>query len=68
MRVNELLTVHLAPNDVIATLSAELEDDLRTQDIEASVRRLEMRIRSAHPMVSRLFIKPQQRAAQPGSV
>ncbi|QFU17209.1 cation diffusion facilitator family transporter [Microvirga thermotolerans] len=58
-RVNGVLTVHLAPNQVVAALSAEFSDELRTPDIEACVARVEDRIRNAHPEIIALFIKPQ---------
>jgi divalent metal cation (Fe/Co/Zn/Cd) transporter len=63
---NSIVTVQLAPNNVIATLSLDFFDYLRAPDIERAVIELEKRIRSAHPEVSALFVKPQsvQFAAQ----
>jgi divalent metal cation (Fe/Co/Zn/Cd) transporter len=63
---NSIVTVQLAPNNVIATLSLDFFDYLRAPDIERAVIELETRIRSAHPEVSALFVKPQsvQFAAQ----
>ncbi|MGO4571275.1 cation diffusion facilitator family transporter [Microvirga sp. 2TAF3] len=58
-RANGVLTVHLAPNQVVAALSAEFSDDLRTPDIEACVTRIEAKVREAHPEITTLFIKPQ---------
>jgi cation diffusion facilitator family transporter len=56
---NSIVTVQLAPNNVIATLSLDFFDYLRAPDIERAVIELEARIRSAHPEVSALFVKPQ---------
>jgi cation diffusion facilitator family transporter len=56
---NSILTVQLAPRTVIATLSLDFFDYLRAPDIERAVIDLEARIRSAHPEVSALFVKPQ---------
>jgi len=56
---NSIVTVQLAPNNVIATLSLDFFDYLRAPDIERAVVELEARIRSAHPEVSALFVKPQ---------
>lgn len=56
---NGLLTVHLAPHQILAALSVEFEDDLRTPQIEALVIDMEARIRQLHPEVVVLFIKPQ---------
>ena len=56
---NGLVTVHLAPHQILAALSVEFEDDLRTPQIEALVIAMEARIRERHPEVVVLFIKPQ---------
>ncbi len=62
---NGIVTVQLAPRNVIATLSLDFFDYLRAPDIERAVVELEARIRSAHPEVSALFVKPQSvQAAQ----
>jgi cation diffusion facilitator family transporter len=58
-RVNGLLTVQLAPNQVVAALSVQFADDIRASEIEALVQELERRIRQAHPGVVGLFVKPQ---------
>jgi divalent metal cation (Fe/Co/Zn/Cd) transporter len=58
---NGALTVHLAPDQIVAALSLEFEDELRTPDIEKSVLTLEQRIRSRHPEIVALFVKPQTR-------
>jgi cation diffusion facilitator family transporter len=58
-RANSIVTVQLAPRNVIATLSLDFFDHLRAPDIERAVVELETRIRAAHPEVSALFVKPQ---------
>ncbi len=56
---NGILTVQLAPRNVIATLSIDFIDALRAPEIERAVIEMESRIRSAHPEVTALFVKPQ---------
>ena len=56
---NSIVTMQLAPNNVIATLSLDFFDYMRAPDIERAVVDLETRVRSAHPDVSALFVKPQ---------
>jgi len=56
---NSIMTVQLAPHNVIAILSLDFFDHLRAPEIERAVIDLEARIRSAHPEVSALFVKPQ---------
>ncbi|HTL13858.1 MAG TPA: cation diffusion facilitator family transporter [Thermomonas sp.] len=56
---NGVLTVQMGPEQVVAALSAEFEDDLATQEIEAGIRRIEAAVRARHPEVASLFVKPQ---------
>ncbi len=56
---NSIVTVQLAPSNVIATLSLDFFDYLRAPDIERAVIELENRVRAAHPEVTALFVKPQ---------
>jgi cation diffusion facilitator family transporter len=56
---NGILTVHLAPQQIVVALSLEFADELRTPEIEAKVSELELRICRTHPEVVALFIKPQ---------
>jgi divalent metal cation (Fe/Co/Zn/Cd) transporter len=56
---NGIVTMQLAPNNVIATLSLDFFDYLRAPDIERAVVELETRVRREHPSVSALFVKPQ---------
>jgi divalent metal cation (Fe/Co/Zn/Cd) transporter len=59
-QVNGVITVHLAPDQIMAALSLEFEDSLATPAIEDRVEQLEARVRAAHPDVIALFIKPQK--------
>jgi len=56
---NGVLTTQMGPNEIIAALSAEFEDELSTSEIEACVNRIECAIKAAHPDVAVLFVKPQ---------
>jgi cation diffusion facilitator family transporter len=56
---NGIMTVHLAPQQIVAALSLEFADELKTPDIEAKVIELEHQLRRLHPEVIAIFIKPQ---------
>ena len=56
---NGILTVHLAPQQIVVALSLEFADELRTPEIEAKVSELERRMCQLHPKVVALFVKPQ---------
>lgn len=58
-KANGALTVHLAPDQIVVTLSLEFSDSLRTPELEQCVEALERRIRAKHPEVVSLFVKPQ---------
>jgi cation diffusion facilitator family transporter len=56
---NGLLTVQMGPNQVVAALSAEFDDDLTTPQIEACINRIERQAKTSHPEIISLFVKPQ---------
>jgi cation diffusion facilitator family transporter len=56
---NGLITLHLAPQQVVVAVSAAFANELTTVEIEACVARLEAQIRKQHPQVNLLFVKPQ---------
>ena len=58
-RANGVLTIHLAPDQVMAAMSFEFDDALTAPQIEQMIADIEQRIRDAHPEVTSLFIKPQ---------
>lgn len=58
-RANGILTVHLAPRQVVAALSVDFHDDLTTAGIEECVTRIEAQVRKQHPEISVLLVKPQ---------
>jgi divalent metal cation (Fe/Co/Zn/Cd) transporter len=59
VRVHGALTSHLAPDQVVVSLSLEFEDSLRVPELENVVLEIERRVRARHPEVTALFIKPQ---------
>ena len=56
---NGIITVHLAPAQILVALSLEFADELRTSEIETKIVELERRVRHLHPAVIALFVKPQ---------
>jgi cation diffusion facilitator family transporter len=62
-RVNGIVTSHLGPDQIIATLSLEFADDASVADVEAAVERIEAGLKSEVPLVTGFFVKPQTREA-----
>ncbi len=59
--VNQVVTLHLAPEQVVATASLDFEDELKTSEIDNAVINIERRTRVAHSQVLSLFVRPQRR-------
>jgi cation diffusion facilitator family transporter len=64
-RVNEVLTMHMGPEYVLATLSLEFADALTITELERTIEDLNQRIRAAHPEVKKVFIEAES-VARPG--
>jgi cation diffusion facilitator family transporter len=58
-RVNELLTMHFGPNDILVALSLDFENGLPASQVEETVTRIERAIKAAHKEVTRVFIEAQ---------
>ena len=58
-RANGVLTMQLAPDQIVAALSLDFEDHLTAAQVEDAVIDIERKVRESHPQVVALFIKPQ---------
>lgn len=56
---NGILTVQLAPDQIVVALSLHFAETLRVTELERGVEQIEARIRARHPEVSAVFVKPQ---------
>jgi cation diffusion facilitator family transporter len=61
--VNEVLTMHMGPEDVLLNLSLDFADSLSSAEVEATISDLERLIKSAYPEIKRVFIEAQSRGA-----
>jgi cation diffusion facilitator family transporter len=62
-RANGLITVQLAPNEVMGALSVEFDPDITARQVQTAIAELERRVRAVRPEVEVLFVKPQTAAA-----
>jgi cation diffusion facilitator family transporter len=60
---NEVLTMHLGPDDVLLNLSVDFRDALSSAEVEAAISELESTIKAEFPVVRRVFIEAQNWAA-----
>ena len=57
--VKRILTTHMAPDQVIASLDVEFDDDLTIPEVEKLIGRIEGGLRDRHPELARVFIRPE---------
>ena len=57
--VGEVLTVHSAPDQVMAMLSVDFDDGMGARDVERIVCEIEAEAEARYPIVRRLYIRPQ---------
>ncbi|SDB71197.1 cation diffusion facilitator family transporter [Belnapia rosea] len=58
--VDELLSMHLGPAEVLLAVTIDLEDGLPGGEIERAARELSHRIEDRHPEVTRIFLRPKR--------
>ena len=63
--VEQILTTQLSPDQVIATLGVEFEDSLDVPRLEALIGRIERELRSRHPELFRVFVRPTSSVPSP---
>jgi cation diffusion facilitator family transporter len=56
-KVVELLTMHLAPKQILINAHVKLRPDLNTDSIVTSIEEIEQRIKSAEPKVQMIFLE-----------
>jgi len=62
-RINEVLTMHMGPQDILLNLSVDFHPRLSSDEVESAISRLEARIKKTVPEITRVFIEAQAGAA-----
>ena len=57
--INEVLTMHMGPEDILVNLSIDFGEKLSSLEVEATISRLESTIKAKHPHIQRIFIEAQ---------
>ena len=63
LTVNELLTIHFGPQNVLVTISLDFGGDLSADQVEEAISGIETAIKEKHPEISRVFVEAQSRHA-----
>ncbi|MEO8317233.1 MAG: hypothetical protein ABI561_02815, partial [Bradyrhizobium sp.] len=58
--IGRLITVHLAPQQIVAAFDIDFVDDLRASEIERATASLERSVKAKHPDVVAVFVTPKR--------
>ena len=64
--VQELLSLHLGPQDILLAMAIDFADELASPEIELAATDLTRALTRAHPSIKRVFLRPVQRGAGAG--
>ncbi|MGD2108072.1 MAG: cation diffusion facilitator family transporter [Phycisphaerae bacterium] len=56
-RVNELITMHMGPDNILVNMSVDFADDLTSSEVESAAADLNRQIKQAVPHVRRVFVE-----------
>ncbi len=59
--INEVLTMHMGPNYVLANISIDFRDDITAGDLENKIAGIDMQIKESFPTVKRVFVEAEAR-------
>lgn len=62
--VQQVLTVHQAPDMVVAIIGADFEDTITARDVEQTVRDIEAAVARQFPVIARVYVRPMDPALQ----
>lgn len=60
--INEVLTMHMGPRDVLLNLSIDFDQSLDSSALQRAISEFEARVKQDFPVVTRIFIEAQSRA------
>ncbi|OOZ42343.1 cation transporter [Solemya pervernicosa gill symbiont] len=59
--INEVLTMHMGPDFILATLSVDFVDEISAANVESAIATLDNTIKQHYPEVKRLYIEAESR-------
>ncbi len=70
LSINEILTMHMGPEDVLLNISLDFHDYdyISAGEVEKTITQLEIQIKKKHPEIARIFIEAQNRIAHLKSI
>jgi divalent metal cation (Fe/Co/Zn/Cd) transporter len=64
LHINEILTMHLGPEDILLNISVDFKDAMSSGNVETTISVLEKNIKNKYPEIKRVFIEAQSWMAQ----
>ena len=68
LHINEVSTLHMGPDFVLATLSLDFSPDLSSSEVETAVTELNARVKAVDSRIKRVFIEAEDHADHPAPV
>ena len=62
--VNEILTMHMGPDFILANISVDFNDTKTAAEIESTVAEIDAAIKAANPQIKRIFIEAEKRTSK----
>lgn len=59
--VNEILTMHMGPDFILANVSVDFDDTITAQQVESDIAAIDMAIKQKYPQIKRVFIEAEKR-------
>lgn len=66
--VNEVLTMHMGPDFILANLSVDFRDNATAGDIETVIAEMNQAIKKQYPQIKRIFIEAEKRRGNSGNL
>jgi len=60
--VNEVLTMHMGPDFILANISVDFNDAQTADEIESTVAEIDAAIKAKHPQIKRIFVEAEKRS------
>lgn len=60
--VNEILTMHMGPDFILANISVDFVDNVSSQQVEEDIAAIDRGIKQAYPQIKRVFIEAEKRS------
>ncbi len=59
-QVNEVLTMHMGPDYILANLSVDFKNSITADEVEQTIAALDLQIKQQYPQVKRIFIEAEK--------